>query len=157
MENYAVSSIVVAALTGFVLYKRYPTVLLGWFRDKWNKVKLIKSLVDNIDNEEKVVEGRITQINEGDKSMTIVYNYFGVEYVVSVPFRRDYVAAMAGYKASVRKNGVWTDITQQPGVPYLVSTDQLGASEMLITNTDTGASVNPHPEWVPNYVTHLME
>lgn len=157
METYTVGSVIAIAISGLAAYYGYTGAILGWCQDKWAKVQLVRSLLNNMNVKDEKVEGRITHINDGDKSMTIAYKYFGVDYIVTVPFRRDYVVPMSGYKVSVRKNDTWIDVTQQPGVPYLVSAEQLGANGILITNTDTGKSISPHVQWVPDYVTYLME
>lgn len=63
----------------------------------------------------------------------IPYYYNGQPYTIRVPYNRSQMAKMDEYL-------VWADeknITQQPGIPYMVNADALGCEKIRSCNADT--------------------
>jgi len=69
--------------------------------------------------------------------MKIPYTYHGTKYHIYVPFSRVDRRKMLNTKCMlIGKDGLLTDITQQPGCCYLVSVDMLEGKEIILENFD---------------------
>ena len=63
----------------------------------------------------------------------IPYYHNGISYSIRVPYKRSEMARMDEFI-------VWADeknITQQPGIPYLLDAEELGCKEITSCNVDT--------------------
>lgn len=78
------------------------------------------------------------RINEFDSCISLSYNYINQEYHLYVPFNRDYIIAMNHFKVELVSNSCTIDITQQPGIPYLITARDLGGDNIIITNQENG-------------------
>jgi hypothetical protein len=56
----------------------------------------------------------------------------------------------------LRDNAPPLNITQQPGIPYMVSAAYLGGTGIIITNTDTGYSHLYDAHTIPLYGTEVF-
>jgi hypothetical protein len=73
------------------------------------------------------------QINAGGKSATITFEHHGEKYQVHVPYDKSLIRKMSNSKVNLVDNeGQSRDISQKPGIPYLVTSDQLGGEKIII-------------------------
>jgi hypothetical protein len=91
------------------------------------------------------------------KSAQIIYVRAGTKYKLNVPY--DTLTSVTRYKKYQlimiqRKNGqvTRTDITQQPGIPYLVSPIQMGAQKFILQTKD-GKQI---AEWTKHEIPNLL-
>lgn len=81
----------------------------------------------------------VFSINETECSATLQYHRMSSEYNLLIPYDRSKVAVMTQFRVELlRDNQDPVEITQQPGIPYLVSAEQLGGSGIKICNLETG-------------------
>lgn len=71
-------------------------------------------------------------LHTSGKSVRISYNRCGLDYMIVAPYRRDLVSKMSGSKVLSQKGTELIDITQQPGIPYLVSANMMGADCIIV-------------------------
>jgi hypothetical protein len=76
-------------------------------------------------------------ICEGQKAASIKYSRFGTEYVLFVPYERKLAIKTGAHKAFLIKGQEKIDITQQPGIPYLVTPNELGGECIEIVGEET--------------------
>lgn len=139
-----------------VIYKTGMTKKISsWFSEKKKKAKLALSLLESLRKNTPVE----FSINDTSKSATILYSRLGRKSIVFLPFNRQYVSKMVSYYAELIREGnkPHLNITQQPGIPYLVSAKDLGGLEIRITNQGTGCSTIFGPEEIPGYAAELFE
>ena len=80
-------------------------------------------------------------MNESDMSASIIYEWMWSQYILLVPYSRKHIADMTQFKVELlRDNKDPLNITQQPGIPYLICAKDLGGSPIRIINEDTGVS-----------------
>jgi hypothetical protein len=81
-----------------------------------------------------------------DECICVTYTYLGKEYCILAPFTRTQMQTMAAYQAIGVKLGKGDkgekedNITQQPGVPYTLSPEEMGYNYIRMINTMTGQS-----------------
>jgi hypothetical protein len=121
------------------------------------QAELLFSVVKTLQGKHTHDDSIAFSINDSDLSATILYKRLGHEYMLMVPFNRDYVAGMSQFRAKLfRHNKSPIDITQQPGIPYLVSAHDLGGTHIEITNHETGATHSYSSATVPLYAAELL-
>lgn len=91
-----------------------------------------------------------------DYSAIITYDYNGNSYDINIPFNRKYVLPMSDLKVKLILNGKEIDITQQPGIPYLLSAGELGGDKLLIINTASGSTKYYESNECPGYATEMF-
>lgn len=92
-----------------------------------------------------------------EKSLNIVYEYFGESHIVTIPYDRNHIAFMSQLKAElICKNDEILNITQQPGIPYIVSAAQLGGKCIKIYDYDSEKSYDYEGDKIPGYCQDLM-
>lgn len=89
-----------------------------------------------------------------DKCIRVTYTYLGKEYCVLAPFTRTQMQTMATYQAVGVKGEKEDTITQQPGVPYTLSAQDMGYDYIRMTNTLTGQS-KEYKDQAPRYATEI--
>lgn len=99
-------------------------------------------------------------INDGGQTATIRYTKNSKPFMITVPYDRSLIHETMGKTVYLIKSGStagdaktaasdqYVDITQQPGVPYLVTAKQMGGRGFIIDNGDgttseTSASFRP--------------
>lgn len=124
-------------------------------------IKFIRSMLNllNVLKYNNTGHNTITpfSVNENDITASIVYEYLGHKYLLLVPYNRSHVMSMSKFKVELLKeNHAPIIITQQPGIPYLVTAFQLGGYAIRITNEDTGLSKEYPNNDMPDYGTEVM-
>jgi hypothetical protein len=116
--------------------------MVAWYQIKRRQIKLLLSIV----GKPKIVS---FTVNDTDKSASIIYERLGQEYIILVPYQRSSVVTMSQFKVElIRSNKNPLDITQQPGIPYLITAHSLGGTAIKITNSETG-QVHHYGEHTP--------
>jgi hypothetical protein len=116
---------------------------IDWIR---HKVRVCNTLINAIDI---LYNGSIDKgeprfsINDSDRSASIVYKRQGNEYILNVPYNRKIRAKMSSFDIFLVKKGTsdeefYININQQPGLPYLVSANDLGGDRIEIKQKTDG-------------------
>jgi protein tyrosine phosphatase len=126
----------------------------NWISSKIQQIKLLIGVIQQLLAKEasKSVPKEHFEVNSTDDSATILYERMSNEYRLVVPYSRRYVASMTQLKVElVYENGSRLDITQQPGIPYLFTANELGGKQIVVMNGDTGIehtySLNERPKY----------
>ncbi len=78
------------------------------------------------------------------RSACITYTRMGLTYTVYVPFEKRKVAKLSGIRVYLHKgNGEVVDITQQPGIPYLVTALMLGGDKIRVVGENNTVFFGP--------------
>jgi hypothetical protein len=72
-------------------------------------------------------------LNETGRALCITYDRIGKTYHFNVPFSRQLMVRSMGLKVYlIQDGGPELDITQQPGLPYLVTAEMLGGTGLKV-------------------------
>lgn len=160
MDNLGViSGIGIIGAIGYAYYRGFFTTVSDWCQMRYNRATMILSLINKIQNDITPKNIQVAfSVNDTDTSASIVYERIGQQYIMLVPYNRRYVAAMSQFKVELlRTNNEPVNITQQPGIPYLVSADSLGGYSIRITNQETGTSKEYLHIDIPHYGEEVMD
>lgn len=90
----------------------------------------------NIDSSTK--QKKKTYISKNGKCIHIYYDYEGTEYLLTVPYNRSSLVDMIQYQIdAIYENEDIVTITQQPGIPYLISSKDLNCKMLKAINHET--------------------
>lgn len=96
-------------------------------------------------------------VNDNDSSATISYNRLGNEYFLSVPYRRDLIVPMKSLMVElIMSDGRKIEITQQSGIPYLVTSEDLGGLAIRVTNV-MNSETKDYVSVAPKYCEEVLE
>ena len=101
----------------YQLYKKYYSMM-----DKINQIKIA-----NNNNPVKFF----------NKYMQINYSYMNQNYILNIPYDKTQIANMLNYNVYAVYNEDYVEITQQPGIPYLITADALEVDYISVNNSDT--------------------
>lgn len=140
-------------VTGIVIIIVNRVNIIKWLHTQY---KIIRTIYDVAKNLETTSRGTDQfKIGDNDTHAIISYSRHGHQYNYIVPFDRSYIVHMSQFKAQLVLNGdTLLDITQQPGLPYLISPISLGGDAIRITNEETGISVDYTTE--PMFAKEVM-
>jgi hypothetical protein len=78
------------------------------------------------------------KIHESKKWANIIFESYGKSYQMIVPYDNNLVRKMSGSTVClIDKNDIETDITQKPGLPYLMTAGELGGMSLRMTKGET--------------------
>lgn len=98
----------------------------------YNLYNNYKNLLESIEKHMAEVEDKIVI---HDEYIEITYNYMAKNYTVRLPYDHSKIAQTTQYLAIGKSNeGIEYDITQQPGIPYLLSPCELNMQHIQIYN-----------------------
>lgn len=161
MDTYLVGSAVLLSIFGISHYMGYLTGLTTWVDTRRQKVKLLLTLIDTLQNPSSSSASTTRtafNVNDTDTSANITYERMGHEYILFVPYNRGFVAPMSQFKAELlRKNANPVNITQQPGIPYMVTADELGGYAIRMTNQETGVAHEYNHKTAPMFGEEVMD
>lgn len=90
-------------------------------------------------------------------SASVSYLRLNKEYTLFVPYSRTKSLSMIEINAFlVKRGGEKVDITQQPGIPYLVSAYDMNAEKIILLNNKTGKSFDYLHKTMPLYGDELL-
>lgn len=160
MDNYLINSIAVVSFLGFSYYYGYFSAVSNWIKTSCQRVKILITLMDKIKTDISMKKDSMTSftVNDTDTSATIMYQRLDETYLVLVPYNRKYVAPMSQFKVELlRNNNKSIEITQQPGIPYLVNAENLGGYAIRVTNQETGKFHDYLNDKAPVYCEEVMD
>jgi hypothetical protein len=99
-----------------------------------------------------------TYISESGKCIHIYYEYSGTEYRLIVPYSMLSSVDMIQYQMdAIYENGDILTITQQPGIPYLVNTNDLKCKTLKVTNHETDVYHFYKNDEIPNFCNEICD
>lgn len=72
------------------------------------------------------------KIHPNNLSATIIFKQFGKIHRIHFPYDKSLVSKMSGVKVKLIKGDEVVDITQKPGIPYLISAKQMSGDKIII-------------------------
>lgn len=157
---YLIGSMLMVSFAGVSYYNGYISRISNWFNVRRQRVKLILTLLEKLQTDVKDKRNTTPAfaINDNDMSASLTYERLEEKYILFVPYMRKYIAPMSQFKTELlRENKDPLNITQQPGIPYLVTADQLGGYAIRITNDETGKSYDYQYDKYPLYGEEVMD
>jgi len=115
-------------------------------------IKLIYCVLQSLNN----VDSSNQNITVNSNSLTISYSYIGNAYQVTIPYNKRYSVKMTPLIAELLTEGKTRNITQQAGVPYLISPEEMGGQAIIITNSETGDVLVYKEGMKPGYCNELL-
>lgn len=162
MDQYLKVILLLVPTCGIIYHRLWLNKVLNWLKSKINKAQLLLQIVNNLNSDKMISSSCKTKdsfkVNDSDASACITYQRLGKEYILQIPYQRSYVASMVSFKAQLLKeDNCFLDITQEPGVPYVVSAENLGGKLIRVINNDTGDFYDYINGSIPMYATEVME
>jgi hypothetical protein len=147
-------------LAAIAYYLGFFDSFITWFQEKRRRVSFVKQMVEAVISTKFTAnDGKISfTVNDTDTSVSVFYERLGKRYPVFIPFNRSFVASMVEFKADLmRDHHEPLDITQQPGLPYLVSAHSLGGHSIRITNNSSGKMFEYKGNTIPGYAAEVFD
>ena len=132
-----------------IYYSNMIKSIYEWYTIKKNTLMILSKMLSSI-KEDKNKKYGIT-VNDSDMSANIIYNHLAKDYIINVPYNKKKILSMLSLYVVLNKNGEEINITQQPGIPYLLTGEQLGGDNIIITNMDSGKIYNYGNDKPPLY------
>lgn len=89
---------------------------------------------------------------EKSKSALIKVNHGGKSHDIYVPYDRSKSSSMLRKKVFLIRDGQKVDLTQKPGIPYLVSAEHLGGTAILIEDLSGEVIKTFDLNQIPGYI-----
>lgn len=130
------SCVVCTAVSIFSYY--YGSTVFKCCKEKYRKIKtnattaIILRAISNSTTENNS-QCRF-EINNDRRSATITYTHNGQTHIVIVPYNRRHIRSMSQHQVHLVKGEDTINITHQPGIPYLVTAEELGGDSIVIMN-----------------------
>lgn len=130
MENYYFS--------GSIILLAIPSLYYGF---RYVKGKILDYAYDQVmqkinqKTKEDQEEANFKVVSRS-KSAVLSITHLGKQHNIYVPYHRNISTKMLRRKYILIKDGARIDITQKPGVPYLVSAEDMGGQEILIEDRE---------------------
>ena len=141
---YYINSILGILGTGVGVYYGY-----NYVKSYLNRYILTKVMEELDKRQEK--EGIVFKHLEKTKSAVIVYKHGGKQHKVCVPYDRTKSRTMLRKKVFLVKAGEKIEITHKPGVPYLLSSKDMGGEKILVTKDNQTIKEYSNEE-IPKYL-----
>lgn len=100
------------------------------------KVKRLVTTFKMINGASNSLAG-VNQAVKINNSLVIEYNYVGKKYKVYLPYDDSLEVDMTQLEVYLIKADGVECITQQPGIPYMITPDNLGGSSIRVVNQDS--------------------
>jgi len=147
---------IIAILTLFV-------TLGGYFYMKYNKrisqLRMLWSLSEQLNvKKDTETSGETFKMMDSDICAKITYERTGQKCNLYIPVNLCFTVAMSQLRVEViDHHGGHFDITQQPGLPYIVTAHDLGAEKIRVTNEETGDVHTYDKHTAPLYCKEVHE
>ena len=99
----------------------------------------------------------VPEPESGPGWMRLSYARSQAIYHVHVPYCRSYCSSMVSLTLQVLINDQYHNITQQPGMAYIISAADLGGEHIKGVNHETGASYFWYGKERPYFCLELLE
>lgn len=130
-------------ITATTYYYRNP--IYRYLKNKYHRIKtnattavILRAISNNNNNNS---DSRF-EINDNRRTATITYRHNDKLYKVVIPYNRRKIRSMSQSQVHLIKDGERVNITHQPGVPYLVSAEDMGGQAFIITNENEEIEIN---------------
>ncbi len=157
--DFIVSVFIILMLLGLGVLSLIFAFQCGWFDQFQTLQKLIKSInmaIKIIDNIAAVTKPSTTShcsINNSGLSMSVTYTRVGRDKLLNIPYRSDMKEKMRMWTVYlISDTNKPRNITQEPGIPYICTPEQLGGKEILATSSDTGDIIQFKKGNTPGYL-----
>lgn len=99
-----------------------------------------------------------TYISKTGKCIHIYYIYEGKEYRLTVPYSGLFSVDMIQYQVdAIYENGDYLTITQQSGIPYLISSNDLKCKKIKAINHETDVYHEYIDDKIPNFCEEISD
>lgn len=132
-----------------------------WLNSKYNgdsmKFMLMKQLLSlMIKKLTTKVQSPKFAINDSRQSASLTFPYLGKIYPLNVPYKQSLVVKMSALQVFlIMKTGTELNITQPPGIPYMVSAKDMGGKGIRIINLDTRKNKIYEEDEIPFFADDL--
>ena len=142
LSNYYIIPTIIPTIISISIYYLYNK-----YYSSFNIVKILTNLFYN----------KKVSLTYNISSALLNYQYLGQDYIISIPYNRKKLINMIQYKAELFYNDKKSiNITQQPGIPYILNAKDLGGEYIKITNMGTGLSCDYDNTQSPMYGDELI-
>lgn len=128
MEYFKYFGIVI--LSTFASYKTYN------YAKKYLQEYILKRVMEELDRRLKEEEDQEHFKPIHKNSVVVKVKHAGNTHPVFLPYNRRKSTAMLRKKVFLIKEDQKIDISQKPGIPYLVSAEDLGGEKIIVENLD---------------------
>jgi hypothetical protein len=155
------------SLTVFLYNEGYT---ITWIRQKIQSLRLLYKVSKSFSSADSsngilaITENIKSQhqqnftINNNNKIATLSYQYVGQTYNIQVPYDIGKIISMGQFKVELLQlDNTYRDITQQPGIPYLVSAKSLGGISIRFLNCENLKTHNYNDDQIPGYGIEVMD
>ena len=144
-------------IVSIILYKcNVVEKTYKWLVKQYDKAKFLYIIANGIKDVGHQNNG-IFAINETGKSANLTYNRLGTDYILLIPFDRKKIVDMSQFKVELlRYDKDSVDITQQPGIPYMITAEQLGGYAIKVTNHESEIIYEYDMHTIPLYCSEVL-
>ncbi len=114
----------------------------------YNLYNQYKTLLNAI---EEKIENTQHSVVIHDQYIEISYYYMTTPYTVRIPFNHFQIVPQTQTVVYAKKDGVEVDITQQPGIPYILSPSEMKVDEIIIFNLNDETENTYIDDEIPMY------
>lgn len=112
----------------------YAKHIIGWTTKQMDTARFAYDVVMRLKNGKALT----TPIRMYKRSALITYSNNSEKYQLSVPYDPQRALEMIFYKATLVNGSETRDITQEPGIPYLLAAKDIGGEYINIENQASG-------------------
>lgn len=123
-------------LFSFIIILLFLCFFAETISSNYNKVKTLCTIYKNFNDPEKLKNPTHATIEEGN--IKIIYTYNNRNYQIHLPFEKERIIPMLENEVFAECKGEKINITQQAGIPYMITPAHLGCEKILVENTDSG-------------------
>jgi len=96
-------------------------------------IYISKKVMDNVKVETNPAELQLSE----DKTYGILkYTYLNKEYTIRVPYEKKMLRKIGVSVHHINKDGIETDISNQPGIPVFITANNLGSGKIVVRKGD---------------------
>lgn len=133
--NNIVTSCVVCVCASVISYC-YGKKIYRYCKEKYEKLKtnartaiILRAISNSTSDNNSQCK---FEINSDRKSATITYTHNNKIYRIIIPYNRRRIRSMSQHQVFLVKGNDRVDITHQPGIPYLITAEEMGGDSIII-------------------------
>jgi hypothetical protein len=139
--NYLIPAAAASCL-GYVGYR---------YAEAWFYSYVMNRVKDEMDKKMKKEDDE-EMFRPGERSAVVRVSSGGKSHSIFLPYDRSKSSSMLRKKVFLIKNGEKIDISQQPGIPYLVSAEHLHGTEIVVENLSGDVLKSFSGNEIPGYI-----